>query len=267
MENTGPAAAAEAEAVVFDSATTLDRKCILLIHGSCHGAWCWRDLTPCLEALGLVVVSIDLPSHGEDRTPIHLVTLELYATCIVDKIRELGRPVILVGHSAAGFAISRAVELFPEGVEKLVFLAAYTPQNGDTQAQLRLLMPELTNHFLHSILPSPDGQSFVVDLSQVAEIFYNGCSQEQIEYAQAHLCPQATLPQQTPIELSADRFGRVSKSFILCDDDHSIPTAKQEWMVRDWPVGSVFRLASGHSPFFSCPHELATLLFRIALSS
>ena len=28
----------------------------LLIHGSCHGAWCWRDVIPALEALGHAVV-------------------------------------------------------------------------------------------------------------------------------------------------------------------------------------------------------------------
>jgi hypothetical protein len=25
---------------------------VLLIHGSCHGAWCWRDLIPALAARG-----------------------------------------------------------------------------------------------------------------------------------------------------------------------------------------------------------------------
>jgi pimeloyl-ACP methyl ester carboxylesterase len=42
----------------------------LLIHGSCHGAWCWRDVLPELERLGHSARAIDLPSHGVDQTPI-----------------------------------------------------------------------------------------------------------------------------------------------------------------------------------------------------
>lgn len=58
----------------------------LLIHGSCHGAWCWRDVIPELEALGHTARAIDLPSHGDDRTPIADVTLDLYRDAILEAI-------------------------------------------------------------------------------------------------------------------------------------------------------------------------------------
>ena len=48
----------------------------LLIHGSCHGAWCWDDLIPELEALGHTARAIDLPSHGADKTPVAEVSLD-----------------------------------------------------------------------------------------------------------------------------------------------------------------------------------------------
>ncbi|MGR3365166.1 MAG: alpha/beta fold hydrolase, partial [Maritimibacter harenae] len=58
----------------------------LLIHGSNHGAWCWRDTIPALEALGHEARAIDLPSHGDDPTPIAEVTLDGYADAVLEAL-------------------------------------------------------------------------------------------------------------------------------------------------------------------------------------
>jgi len=79
----------------------------LLIHGSCHGAWCWRDVLPELIGLGHTARALDLPSHGDDKTPIAEVTLDLYRDAILDAIDT---PVVLAGHSMAGFPIAAAAE-------------------------------------------------------------------------------------------------------------------------------------------------------------
>jgi pimeloyl-ACP methyl ester carboxylesterase len=74
----------------------------VLIHGGCHGAWCWYKIIPRLEQLGHRVIAPDLPSHGRDKTPVSTVTLQSYvdAVCaILDAQRE---PVVLVGHSMGG---------------------------------------------------------------------------------------------------------------------------------------------------------------------
>jgi len=84
---------------------------IVLVHGSGHGAWCWRDVVPVLEALGHDRRAIDLPSHGDDPTPLEQVTLERYADAVLAAIT--GRAVV-VGHSMAGFPISLAAEIAPD---------------------------------------------------------------------------------------------------------------------------------------------------------
>ena len=69
---------------------------ILLVHGSCHGAWCWRDLIPALQELGHSPRAIDLPSHGDDTTPVNAVTLDSYA----DAVLAASTPdTVVVGHS------------------------------------------------------------------------------------------------------------------------------------------------------------------------
>ncbi|WP_226946259.1 alpha/beta fold hydrolase [Roseobacter sp. TSBP12] len=102
----------------------------LLVHGSAHGAWCWRDLVPALGARGATAHAMDLPSHGDDPTPYTEVTLDLYRDAILHKISEIGAPVILVGHSAGGYAITAAAEAAPERIAQLIYVCAYVPEDG-----------------------------------------------------------------------------------------------------------------------------------------
>ena len=69
---------------------------LLLIHGTCHGAWCFDRLLPELAARGIPARAIDLP--GRDGRP---TTLEDYAQAILDAASP---DSILVGHSA-GFIV------------------------------------------------------------------------------------------------------------------------------------------------------------------
>lgn len=73
----------------------------LLIHGAWHGAWCWREVAARFEVRGHTATAIDLPGHGEDRSPPESVTLQNYVTCVVEALDHAidrpGRPD-LSGH-------------------------------------------------------------------------------------------------------------------------------------------------------------------------
>lgn len=90
-----------------------------------HGAWCWEKIIPSLEAAGHQVITIDLPGHGEDQTPISEVTFDVYANRVVEIIDELDREVILVGHSMGGIAVSQAAEYRPNRIKSLVYITAF----------------------------------------------------------------------------------------------------------------------------------------------
>ena len=57
---------------------------------------------PLLEAKGHVVSAPDLPGHGEDRTPIHQVTLDSYVQRIGEVLERHEEPAVLVGTSMGG---------------------------------------------------------------------------------------------------------------------------------------------------------------------
>lgn len=232
----------------------------ILVHGSNHGAWCWRDVVPLLEGLRHSVAAIDLPSHGEDQTPIGAVTLQSYAQAVIDEIEESDEPVILVGHSAAGVTIATVAEQIPERITRLIYLASYAPKDGDSLSQMRKRAKRQL--VIHAVELSEDKQSYTFDLAEAPKIFYHDCSEEVINYALPRLGPQAIAPQATPVSLG-EKYESVPRSFIVASDDHTIPPEEQENIVADWPEKDVYRLDCGHSAFFVCPDELVTLFDEI----
>lgn len=230
----------------------------LLIHGSCHGAWCWRDVLPLLNGGGHAARAIDLPSHGDDHTPVKDVTLDLYADAILSAI---DRPVILVGHSMAGYPISAAAEKAPDKIAQLAYVCAYAPLSGLSLADMRRAAPR--QPLLDAIQVSDDRLSFTIDPAKTGAKFYHDCPDGTVAFANARLCPQAILPQSTPITLTG-RYAAVAKSYILCENDQTIPPEYQATMTATWPKDRVHRMETSHSPFFADPARLAQLLIKIA---
>lgn len=227
----------------------------LLIHGSCHGAWCWDDLIPELEALGHTARAIDLPSHGADKTPRNAVSLDTYARAIIDAIDT---PVTLVGHSMAGYPITAAAELAPEKINKLIYLCAYVPKAGMTLGDRRKSAP--TQPLIEAIRICDDRISFEIDPSMAAAKFYHDVDPDRAAWAVSQLCPQPIAPQETVLDVTRS----LPRHYIRCMDDHTIPPEFQVTMTKDWPQQTVSELKTSHSPFLSAPKALAALLNRVA---
>ncbi len=232
----------------------------LLIHGSCHGAWCWRDVIPELEVLGHTARAIDLPSHGDDRTPIADVTLDLYRDAILEAIDG---PVFLVGHSMAGFPIAAAAEKAPEKIARLIHLCSYAPISGMSLIEMRKQAPRQL--LLDAIEKSEDGLSWVPILEKARETFYHDCPDEAVTFAKARIVPQAILPQATPLELG-ENYAKTAKSYILCANDQTIPPEYQAVISETFAPEDRHEMQTSHSPFFADPAGLAALLDKIAVN-
>ena len=102
----------------------------VLVHGAFAGAWTWDRVVPLLEADGSTVLTLDLPSHGDDATPIAEATLDGYTAKVVELIDSADEPVVLVGHSMGGLVVSQAAEARPDKIERLVYLAAFLTEDG-----------------------------------------------------------------------------------------------------------------------------------------
>ena len=232
----------------------------LLIHGSCHGAWCWRDLIPELLARGHTARAIDLPSHGDDPTPVGDVTLDMYAQTILD---ALTGPTIVLGHSMGGYPISRAADLDPTHISRLIYLCAYVPWDDHSLVDMRLRAPR--QPIMKAIDKAEDGVTFSIKPEHARDVFYHDVPDEAFDYALDHVCPQAILPQATKVTLGQN-YKSVPRSYIICEQDGAIPSEFQDTMAQDFAPEDVFRMNTSHSPFFSQPAALAQLLDKITES-
>ncbi len=228
----------------------------LLVHGSSHGAWCWRDVIPALETRGHTCRAIDLPSHGGDSTPVNDVTLDLYAQAIN---RRIEGPTILVGHSAGGYAITAAAERDPTNISRLVFVAAYVPEDGKSLIDLK---NEADDQPLDGALDvASDRKSFRFRPDKIGALAYHDCPPGTVEMAQHLLGWQAIAPQTTRLGLT-DASGKIAKTAIVTTQDRIIPTQHQRHMSRAIP--DTRDIDTGHSPFFAAPDTLSHLLAQTA---
>ncbi|MHA6344777.1 alpha/beta fold hydrolase [Roseivivax sp. CAU 1761] len=231
----------------------------LLIHGSCHGAWCWDATIAALAARGHAARAIDLPGHGADRTAPGGITLDLYA----EAIRAALRPGdVLVGHSMAGYPISRTADLDPSGIARLVYLAAYVPAPGASLVEMRRRAPR--QPILGAIDLAEDGRTFSIRPEAARDVFYQDCPPAAVARALDLLCPKPVAPQATPLTLGAN-WQAVPRSYIICEEDNAVPTELQREMA---PAAArpehIHSLPGSHSPFMARPEALADLLGRIA---
>lgn len=209
---------------------------ILLLHGACFGAWAFEAVIPELVALGHIARAIDLPGRGGPAS------LDDQAQAIV---AALHGPTVLVGHSAAGFAITAAAEMSRD-VAGLIHLCGYVPVAGMSLAQMRRAGPS-----------QPMAGAFEVDRAagvfgfaptRAAELFFHDCAD-----ATARLCLQAIAPMETPIASMA-RAEALPRGAILCLQDRAIPPDYQAAMA----LGLVCcTLDCGHAPFLAQPGVLA----------
>lgn len=236
----------------------------VLIHGAFHGAWCWVKLIPALERRGHRAAAIDLPSLGDDRTPLADVTLGSWAERIAAATAAEAEPVILVGHSLGGVAIAAAAERVPERVRLLVFVAAFLPRDGDSVLSLSASPAARRESGPSPFARTPDGIGLIARPERAAAVFYSRCSDEDIAYALPRLRPLAHAVQKETVRLTPERYGRVPRAYVECLEDNTVSLGLQRDMAAKSPCRTVISLPTDHSPFFSAPELLADALSELA---
>jgi pimeloyl-ACP methyl ester carboxylesterase len=227
---------------------------VVLVHGASHGAFCWEALVPVLEGMGYQVSTPDLPGLGADQTPVAEVTMQAYIDRVVETVNAAPEPVLLMGHSMGGAVVCGVAETIPERVGKLVILAGLVPQDGESMGDLmRRVVPDLTPE------PAADG-ALDFDPSGAAEIFYNTCAPDVAERATAQLRRQAQAPFTHPFRQSAERFGSVPKTYIVCLQDRAVPIPLQEELCARTPGMKRREMDTDHSPFLCDPEGLAAIV-------
>lgn len=237
-------------------------KTFLLVHGACHGAWCWDAVVPILEARGHRVLAIDLPGRNGNGSAGWGQTLQGYGAAVAAAAAIGSGPVVAVAHSMGGQMISQAAEQAPERFERLVYVSAFLPKNGDR-------VVDFSRRNVGSELVSATRVSLWRGLleiipSQAERVFYHDCAPGDVARALAQLVPESLRPSMTRIRLSAERFGSIPRSYIRCSHDRALTLQLQDWMIGRQPCQRVETLAASHSPFLSQPAELCDAIESVS---
>lgn len=230
----------------------------LLIHGAWHGAWCWEQTIAGLAAAGHRARAIDLPTQGDDHTPVAGVGLQRWVDRVVEELLRFDRPPVLVGHSMGGMVITAAADTVPERVARAVCVCAFLPQHGETLFALAS-RPECASDTALVQEATPDGLCLTVPEASARAAFYGLCPAGAAAAAIARLRP---LPLQTVLDPVQLRHAAppVPRSYIACSQDRAMPVALQRFMAGRSPGIAMQTLDADHSPFLSRPRELLAAL-------
>ena len=204
------------------------------------------------------MVAIDLPGHGNDRTPFHRITLGRYGTAICRAASAQGERVVAVGHSMGGFAVSRAAASSPELFSELVYLSAFVPAPGEWLIYLALRDRDSLLRRSTALRPT----QLRLRPACVKDVFYADCSDADVAWATSRLRPDPLFPlvQRFP----AHRELEIPRTFIECTFDKAISLPRQRAMYQRFPFDRVISMDTGHSPFLSAPDLLAEHLASLS---
>jgi len=231
----------------------------VLVHGAWHGSWCWAGVAAALRQAGHALALVDLPGRAGDPRPHAAITLVDYVRRVGDVIARQGEPVVLVGHSMGGITITQVAEAMPERLVRLVYVTAFLPRDGESLLDFTATETETPLH--DGVLADPAQSSLTLKSAAVARAaFYHCCSAADTERALAQLVPEPLTPAAAPVRTSAERFGRVPRTYIECLQDRAISHALQRRMQAALPCERVHQLDTDHSPFLSATAALAAQL-------
>jgi putative intracellular protease/amidase len=229
-----------------------------------HGAWAdesaWGFVRNQLAVKANVVV-VNLPAHGIDLTDGTKTGLNDYVKTVTNAVTAQNGKVILVGHSMAGMVISQVAENIPAKIEKLVYVAAFLPKNGES-------LNGIVNKFLNN--KQPEIFEFNKDYSLIS------IKKEVIPTVVCEDCPPfmkealVKYHRAEPLKgfndkvVLTSKFTTVPKYYISTTADNAVPFPLQQQMIQNnGSIKKVFEMKTSHLPFVVQADEFIKILTSI----
>jgi pimeloyl-ACP methyl ester carboxylesterase len=217
-----------------------------------HGAWAdgssWTHVIRPLQSRGLKVLA----------APIPLTSLSDDVAALERALRRTDGPVILVAHAYAGAVIGASIN---ERVRSLVFIAALTPDEGETVGEV--FYREKPHPKAPQLAPDADGFIWLPD-EAFGAAFCQHASPEQAALFAATQRPIAL----ACIQERAPRPAWKSKPswYLVAQEDRMINPATQLFLARR--MGARIRSERiDHAPLITAPELLIEMILHAVTSS
>ncbi|KAJ0230886.1 hypothetical protein HA466_0304270 [Hirschfeldia incana] len=255
------------------------QKRFVLVHGVCHGAWCWYKIIPHLEAAGHSVVAVDLAASGISTVKVEEIqSLEDYSKPLLEVLSSIDdddEQVIIVAHSMGGIPSALAADIFPRKIACIVFLTATMPDTKNPPSYpFEKFVPSLTQEELLDLVfrsyetHVPPLRTVVLGPKFMAKNLYQLSPVQDLELAKLLIRENPAL---STDNLSGTKpfteqgYGSVPRVYIVCGEDIQIPEESQRLMISNFPPNEVMEIkGADHMAMFSKPHELSACLLNIA---
>jgi pimeloyl-ACP methyl ester carboxylesterase len=221
----------------------------LLIHGACHGGWCWDEVAPYLRESGHQVIAPDLPCDSLDAG------LEEYADVAVADLDGALRDVVVVGHSLGALVVPLVAARVP--ARRIVMLAGIIGSPGLSMAELASTDSDRDLHLADDEIEVDPERRFRFSAAGAARALFHDCPPEQAQAATARLRFQRSMWTQVS---HFDAWPDCERVSITCTQDRVVNPIWSDRVARERLGVAPVHLPGGHSPFLSRPAELAGLL-------
>ena len=238
------------------------KKTFVLVHGAWQAPYAWKTVQKELESKGEKVIIVELPGHGNDETSPVQLSMNAYRDKVIDALKKINGKVILVGHSMGGMVISAVAEKKPGQIEKLIYIGAFVPENG--QSLMDLSMMDKQSLLGASIVPSQDHLTLDVKKENLINIFCQNATKEEQDMIMKNYRAEPAIPFTNKVTVTTANFGSVDKYYIHTTQDHAVGMDLQNQMADAANITKTYSINSGHCPFISKPDEVTKLLLQIA---
>jgi pimeloyl-ACP methyl ester carboxylesterase len=221
----------------------------VLVHGACHGAWCWTSVSAELQRLGHRAIAVDLPC---DRPELGLAD---DVAVVHDAMDRAGADPVLVGHSLGALAATAAAA--ESTVAGLYFVAGVIPVPGLSLADRAEQDADRDGATEEGDLDFLADHMFVFSETGAPKLLYPDCDPAVAKEATGRLRPQRSMWRAV---CPGDRFPATRIRSIVCTEDLVVNPAWSRTVARERLGVEPEELPGGHSPMLSRPAALAALL-------
>ncbi|CAI0554243.1 unnamed protein product [Linum tenue] len=222
----------------------------VLVHGACHGAWCWYKVVPLLTQAGYKVTALDLAACGiHPKQVTELGSVSDYLAPLMELMTSLTgeeEKVILVGHSMGCVGISAAMEKFAEKVAGAVFVAAMMPaphpvtlNYTENFMQCLKQMDFMDSQFSFHDGPENPPTSVLFGPKAMSTKLYQLSPPEDLTLGMMLIrpCPLFNDAEtEAEIALTSEKYGSVPRAYVVCEADEIIKPDLQRWMIENNPT-------------------------------
>ncbi|MET8646631.1 alpha/beta hydrolase [Streptomyces sp. NPDC004074] len=241
---------------VNHSAGTPSLPTIVLVHGAFADSSSWNGVIERLQRAGYPVIAAANPLRG-------LADDAAYVASVLEGVQG---PVVLAGHSYGGAVISEAA-VGNTQVKALVYIAAFTPDEGESALELSGKFPGSTLGAALTPVPFPLGGGTGTDLYIEPAKFHDQFAADVPEPVAALMAATQRPVAASALEekASAAAWKTIPSFSLIATEDYNIPPAAQQFMAERAHAHTV-EVKASHAVAVSRPDAVARLIEQAAQS-